>query len=180
MQPLTVTHRFTGEEITFLETAAATNGTHLLIEIVLPPFGDGPPLHCHDAFIETFTVVEGILTVTVDDKKHELSATECLTAPRHTPHTFTNNHETPVRFHVHLTPPSQFEQSIRIHYGLMADGFTNEQGVPTNIFHLFYILHLQNTLIAGKSMWLQRLLFRFGTAIGQAFRMYTPLKKYIQ
>lgn len=180
MQLVTVTHRFTGEAITFLETATETSGKHLLIEVYLPPFGQGPPLHIHDEFVETFTVLEGTLTVTVNDTLHELSANQSITAPLHTAHTFTNRHHLPVRFQVLLTPPSQFEQSIRIHYGLMTDGFTTNQGVPKNLFYLFYILQLQNTFIAGKSIRLQRILFRVSTAIGKQLGMYEPLKKYIQ
>lgn len=174
----TVTHRYTGEAITFLETAADTNGQYLRIEVSLPPQGDGPPLHYHDEFVEVFTVKEGTLTVTVDTTVHTLVAGDTITAPIGTAHTFTNSHDTPVTFEVRLTPPSQFEQSVRIHYGLMADGLTDDKGVPKNLFHLLYILKLQNTLIAGKSLKTQRVLFSVLTKIGKAFGMYKGFKKY--
>ena len=176
----TITHKYTGEQITFVETAEQTNGKHLLIEVALPPLGDGPPLHVHDSFVEHFIVLEGILTVIVGNRKHTLHEGDHITAPMHTAHTFTNNSDAPVRFSVRLTPPQQFEQSARIHYGLMQDGLTDDKGTPKNIFHLLYILHLQNTLIAGKSIRAQRILLRTGTQIGKFLGMYHPLNKYLR
>ncbi|MEE1131727.1 MAG: cupin domain-containing protein [Caryophanon sp.] len=176
----TITHKYTGEQITFVETAEQTNGKHLLIEVTLPPFGDGPPLHVHDSFVEHFTVLEGTLTVIVDETTHTLQAGDNITAPMYTPHTFTNDSDAPVRFSVLLKPPLQFEQSARIHYGLMHDGLTDDKGTPKNLFHLLYILQLQNTLVAGKSLRAQRLLLRVGTRIGKLLGMYNPLNKYLR
>lgn len=178
MLPNTVTHTFTGEQITFVETADKTNDTYLLIEVALPPFGEGPPLHVHDRFVEHFIVLEGTLTVVVGNTTHTLHVGDEITAPIQTAHTFMNKHDAAVRFTVRLTPPAQFEQSVRIHYGLMADGLTNAQGVPKNLFHLLYILQLQNTLIAGKSLPVQRFVLRAGTRIGTLLGMYHPLTKY--
>lgn len=178
MQKKTVKHRVTGEQITFVETAKDTNGEYLLIEVTLPPYGEGPPLHYHDEFVEQFTIMEGTLTVTVGEREHVLEANDTITAPIGTAHTFHNRHDQPVTFHVRLTPPSQFEESVRIHYGLMDDHLTNEQGVPKNVFHLILILKLQNTLIAGKSLRAQRILFNTLIRIGKLFRMYHGLETY--
>ncbi|KYG90187.1 cupin domain-containing protein [Metasolibacillus sp. FSL K6-0083] len=178
MLAATVRHKFTGEQITFIETAAYTNGRYLLIEVMLPPNGEGPPLHYHDEFVEEFTILEGILTVSVGEQDHVLTTGQSITAEIGTAHTFNNRHEENVRFRVKLTPPSQFEESVRIHYGLMDDGLTNEQGVPKNIFHLILILKLQNTLIAGKSLSIQRVLFNLLVHLGKFFKMYQSLEKY--
>ncbi|WP_052344198.1 cupin domain-containing protein [Bacillus ndiopicus] len=178
MLAATVQHKYTGEQITFIETAKETNGHHLLIEVTLPPNGEGPPLHCHDEFIEEFTILEGILTVTVGEQDYTLSAGQSIIAEQDIPHTFNNRHDEGVCFRVKLTPPSQFEESVRIHYGLMDDGLTNEQGVPKNIFHLILILKLQNTLITGKSLRMQRGLFSILVSVGKLFNVYKPLEKY--
>lgn len=174
----TVKHKVTGEQITFVETAKDTNGAYLLIEVYLPPNGDGPPLHYHDEFVEQFTIINGMLTVTVGEQEHVLGAGDTITAPIGTAHTFNNRHDQPVTFRVRLTPPSQFEESVRIHYGLMEDGLTNSQGIPNNVFHLILILKLQNTLIAGKSLRLQRMLFNALIKIGKLFKMFNGLEKY--
>ena len=174
----TVTHRYTGESVTFLQTSEETNGKLLLIEVSLPPQGDGPPLHVHDEFEEVFEVKSGTLTVFVGTEKHTLTAGDTIKAPKYTPHTFTNEHDEPVTFHVRLTPASQFEQSMRIHYGLMDDGLTDDKGTPKNILHLIYILKLQNTLIAGKSLGVQRFLFNVLLGIGKLTGSFKALTKY--
>lgn len=175
----TVRHQVTGEEITFVETAAETGGEYLLIEVALPPQGDGPPLHVHDQFEEQFEVLEGVLTVTVGKEQHELSVGDTILATRGTAHTFTNNADEPVRFRVKLTPPSGFEESVRIHYGLMDDGLTDEKGNPKSLAHTALVLGLQNTWIAGVPLWLQKRIFKLIINRGKKNGAYNGFEKYI-
>lgn len=174
----TVTNRVTGEQITFLEKAEDTNDEYLLIEVALPPFGKGPPLHIHDRFEEEFEVIAGKLTVTLGKTKRVLEAGGRCTAPLRTPHTFANEHDGPVVFRVRLTPPTGFEQSVRIHYGLMDDGLTDEKGNPTSFAHTALILTLQNTLIVGIPRWIQRQLFGFIVKRARKKGAYVALHKY--
>lgn len=175
----TVTHKVTGEQITFLETAAETKGEHLLIEVSLPANGGGPPLHIHDQFEEHFEVVSGQLTVRVAKEERLLQAGESLTAPIGVAHTFRNAHSEPVTFRVKLTPPLQFEQSVRIHYGLMDDGLTDAKGNPKKLAHTALVLSMQNTWVAGIPLWLQKKLFAFAIRRGKATNAYDSLEKYI-
>lgn len=174
----TVTNRVTGEQITFLETAKDTNEEYLLIEVALPPFGKGPPLHIHDRFEEEFEVITGMLTVTLGKTKHLLVAGDRCVAPLKTPHTFTNEHEDHVVFRVRLTPPSKFEQSVRIHYGLMDDGLTDEKGNPKSLAYTALVLSLQDTLIVGIPFWVQRYLFKRTVKHARKKGVYTALEKY--
>lgn len=174
----TITHKFTGEQVTFVETAAETEGNHLLIEVALPPQGDGPPLHSHRTFTEEFTVLEGVLSVKLDGRKLELAQGDKALVLLGLNHTFTNNTDQPVRFHVKLTPPSGFEESIRIHYGLMDDGLTNAKGQPKNILHLALILLLQDTLVAGVPRSLQVAILKRLVARGHAKNAYAGFEKY--
>lgn len=174
----TVQHKYTGESITFLQSAAETAGQYLLIEVALPAQGEGPPLHCHDRFVEQFVVMQGKLTVNINRVEQVVEVGQTLTAPMGTAHTFRNGHDEPVVFQVKLTPPQQFEESVRIHYGLMDDGLTDKNGVPNNIFHTALMLVLQNTLVADKPLWLQRGLFGVLIRIGQLTNAYKPLEKY--
>jgi mannose-6-phosphate isomerase-like protein (cupin superfamily) len=45
-----------------------------LAEMLRPPSGKGTPLHFHKMHSDGFYVLEGTLTVTVDDEDRELSA----------------------------------------------------------------------------------------------------------
>lgn len=178
MMKRTVVNKVTGEQITFLETAEETNGEYLLIEVALPPQGDGPPLHLHDEFEEEFEVTSGKLTVTLGKEQHILQSGDRRLVTLNTTHTFTNNHDEPVVFRVRLTPPSQFEQSVRIHYGLMEDGLVDAKGNPKDLAYTALILSMQNTLVAGIPLWLQRKLFKFIVNRAQKKHRYEALEKY--
>lgn len=150
-------HRFTGEQIAFLES----NDEHSLIEVTLPPIGDGPSLHKHDQYRETFTVVSGTLEVTIQKETFTLTAGQSATVELNQNHRFTNTSDEPVTFRVDLTPACDFESAVRIHYGLMDDGYTDEKGTPINSAHLAAILYLQNTWIAGIPIGIQRAVAKF-------------------
>ncbi|MER1958680.1 MAG: cupin domain-containing protein [Solibacillus sp.] len=174
----TVKHQITGEQITFLETAEESQGKYLYIEVTLPSQGEGPPLHVHDEFEETFEVISGQLTVTLGKEQHVLQPGDMRLVTLNTPHTFTNNHDEPVVFRVRLTPPSQFEQSVRIHYGLINDGLVDGKGNPKNMAHTALILSMQNTLVAGIPLWLQRKIFALLVKRGHKKNAYKGFEKY--
>lgn len=174
-----VKHRYTGEMITFLQSAADTQGAYLLIEVALPALGSGPPLHKHDRFEEEFEVRKGKLTVNVGGDERVLEVGERLSVPRQVAHTFRNGHDEQLVFRVRLTPPQQFEESVRIHYGLMDDGLTNAQGMPTSIWDAALIMMLQNTWIADKPQWVQRVLFGTLVRVGSWTGRYRRLEKYV-
>lgn len=150
----TVTHRYTGEQMTFVEKT----DDYTIIEVTLPPLGKGPPLHKHDQYEEHFEVLSGQLTVTLGRKKHVLNAGDQQIVRLKQAHTFTNAHPHPVTFRVTLTPKCDFETAVRIHYGLMDDGLTDDKGNPKNLSHLAVILSYQNTWMAGIPIAWQRAL----------------------
>lgn len=174
----TVVNQATGEQITFLQTAKETDGKYLHIEVTLPPHGNGPPLHTHDQFEESFEVISGKLTVTLGKTEYILEKGDERTVAIGTAHTFTNKHDESVTFRVILTPPSQFEESVRIHYGLIDDGLTDETGKPKSLAHSALILTMQNTLVAGIPLWIQRPLFGFIVKRARKKGQYKQLEKY--
>jgi quercetin dioxygenase-like cupin family protein len=52
----------------------------------------GPPLHVHEAQDDTFFVLDGVLTVQVEDEVFELGPGDFATVPPGAPHTFDNLH----------------------------------------------------------------------------------------
>ncbi len=179
--PRTVVNRATGETVTFLETAEETNGAYLLLEVKLPPHGDGPPLHTHDVFTESFECISGQLTLKYQTNKDEiqLQPGETFIAPIGTPHTFLNRADEELIFRVKLTPPRHFEESMRIHYGLMDDGLTDKKGNPKSLAHTALILTLQNTRIYGIPVGLQRTIFNAIVKRNLKKGSYKTLEKYI-
>lgn len=172
----TVQHLYTGETISFLDSADES----LLIEVTLPAGAAGPPLHYHDRFTEEFTVIEGELAVTIQGTESTLTGGDSRFVPLKQAHTFNNRSNAPVRFRVKLAPGDGFEQSVRIHYGLMDDGLTDNKGTPKNILHTLYILHLQNTFVAGMPLWLQRGLSWVAISLGKLGGSFRPLQKYLE
>ncbi|QFG01003.1 cupin domain-containing protein [Psychrobacillus glaciei] len=138
----TVVNQVTSEKITFLQTAEETDGKYLSIEAALPPQGNGTPLHMHDESEEKFEVVSGKLTVTLGKEQHILDGGDHRLVTLGVAHTFTNNHDESVVFRVRLTPPSQFEQSVRIHYGLIEDRLVDKKGNPKSLAHTALILSM--------------------------------------
>lgn len=95
-------------------------------------------------------------------------------------HTFYNAHDELVEFRVKLTPASGFEQSVRIHYGLMDDGLTDGAGNSDNLFYLIKILKLQDTFLADKSIWLQQIFFWIISGFGKMIGIYRALDRYLK
>jgi quercetin dioxygenase-like cupin family protein len=88
------------------ETAGAVS----IVENTMPAGAPGPPLHSH-AFDEAFYVLDGELTIQLDNEVATAQAGELIFAPRGVPHTLANLTEAPTRFLLVLTPPG-FEREF--------------------------------------------------------------------
>ncbi|UCZ52471.1 cupin domain-containing protein [Bacillus shivajii] len=147
-QSKTITHKLTGEEITFLKSSEDTRGEYEYIEVYLPPKGEGPPLHYHRSFEEEFEVIDGELKLIIGEEERILTAGELLTVPKKTHHMFLNaSNERPVTFRVKLTPAHHFETSMRIIYGLIEDGEVDEKGMLKSKMYTAIVLDMQDSRI---------------------------------
>lgn len=72
----------------------------------------GPPLHVHDEQDDTFFVLDGVLTVQVEDELFDLEPGDFATVPPGVPHTFANvrDENTPVRVCNMMTPAGLDQQ----------------------------------------------------------------------
>ena len=87
MEKRTFANPAINDSATFVKTSAETDGEYTLIEIVLGK-SDGPPLHYHNAFSETFEVREGVLYLQTGKEKRKLNIGQSFTVPAGTPHRF--------------------------------------------------------------------------------------------
>jgi mannose-6-phosphate isomerase-like protein (cupin superfamily) len=134
---------------TFLETSAESGGRRTLLEIELAP-GGGNALHVHHRFNEQFTVVEGGLEVAAGEKVYVLGPGQSALAPSGTPHRFANRSGQVARFRAELTPGhAGFERSLRIAYGLAADGRMRSGGTPKSLYHLALLVEMADTELVG-------------------------------
>jgi len=81
-----------------------TGGRIAMLEQQIPAGFPGPPLHVHPEFDETFYILEGSLTLRVDDQVAVADPGTVAFVPRGTPHTFANPNEHPTRILVMLNP----------------------------------------------------------------------------
>jgi quercetin dioxygenase-like cupin family protein len=154
-----ITNKVTGERITFLESSKDTNGEYEYIEVFLPAKGQGPPLHYHLKFEETFEVLDGELKLDLGEQSKQLSPGDTYIIAPNVHHTFSNASDTEtLTFRVKITPASHFEESMRIGYGLIEDGKVNKKGLPKKKMHTAVILEMQDTRIVSIPSIVQKLI----------------------
>ena len=153
------------DKVTFVKTAAETNGQLTWITIELAPKG-GNELHYHENFTETFEPIKGELGLTLGKEELILKEGESKTVPKNAIHRFYNPNDFPIEFHVKIEPGSRnLEEFLQIIYGLAQDGKTNKKSIPTNLWTLGALSGIsetsppKNTLLAqlrfiGK--WLEK------------------------
>lgn len=93
-----------------LATGEETGGAYCLVEAFVPP-GGGPPPHYHTREEESFYVLEGVITFTVDGRSVKGEPGMFVQIPRGTAHAFKNETGLPARMLV-LCAPAGFERFI--------------------------------------------------------------------
>jgi quercetin dioxygenase-like cupin family protein len=132
----TITNPAQGDQITFLVTAAQSQGQWIRMETVLSPGGGNQP-HRHPSFSEAFEVLQGTLVVQLDGRRHTVVAGQRAVAVPDTIHRFLNPTQETTTFITEVRPGSQsFEDGLRMLYGLAADGKVTSKGLPRNLFEL--------------------------------------------
>jgi quercetin dioxygenase-like cupin family protein len=89
-----------------------TGGTLFLSETTIEPGFPGPPLHIHREMHDMFYVLEGTLTVQIEEQRQEAGPGSFVCVRPDTAHTFGNLSQAPVRF-LNFSTPGGFEQYMR-------------------------------------------------------------------
>ena len=170
----TVSNPVTGESVTFLRTADETDGEYVRVRCDVPAGVQGPPLHYHTAFTESFEVVEGTLYVCIGSKDPiALRPGQKAFAGLGVVHRFWNEGLEPCAFEAEIRPASNFEETIRAGFGLARDGRVNAKGVPKDPMELALIYELSQSYLPGMPLFLQRGLFGIVARIAR-WRGYDP------
>lgn len=99
-----------GDVYRILATGEQTGGAYALCEARVLP-GGGPPPHVHRREDESFFILEGEITFTLDGRSILARAGSFLQSPRNLPHAFKNEGSAPARMLI-LTTPSGFEKFL--------------------------------------------------------------------
>ena len=119
-----------GERITFLQTAADTDGALLEFELELSADGHVPGAHVHPEQEERFHVLEGELTFRLGARTIVAAAGETVVVPAGRVHKFANKSGAPVRARVEVAPALDMEQLLETTAELALEGNTNRKGMP--------------------------------------------------
>ncbi len=180
MNSETIINPVTGDRMTILQPAHKSQGRYTKIRFDLPPGAQGSPLHYHTKMAETFTVLQGCLTMEVGRKGHirHLQPGESLHVPAGIHHSFCNTSSDWVTFTTENTPATGFEQFIQGLYGLAIDGKVNANGMPTNFLEMAILLKLSDTVPVGIPPFLFSLVLNTLAWIAQILNVDRAVVKY--
>ncbi|MGH2737102.1 MAG: cupin domain-containing protein [Actinomycetota bacterium] len=119
-----------GERITFLKTAADTEGELLEFELTLAPDGHVPGLHVHPYQEERFKVVDGAMRFQRGFRTVKAGAGDEIAIPARTAHRFENAGEQAAVVVVEVRPALKMEQLLETAAALAREGRTNAAGMP--------------------------------------------------
>ena len=164
----TIHNPVTGERVTFLATAADTDGEAVVIETVVQPHGSVAAAHVHPSQSERFAVKSGRLGMKVGREKRELGPGQFVVVEPGTPHRFWNAGDEPVTFVCEIRPALQFESLLETMFALAAAGKTNRKGMP-NLLRLAVIAneHFDTVRLPFPPAWLQRAGLALGAPLGR-------------
>ena len=100
-----------GDRYRFLATKGDTDGQYALWEAFVPP-GGGPPRHRHSREEEGFYIIEGKVTVYVDEDEYEAAAGSFVNLPKGSWHSFRNSSKQPAKMLI-LVSPGGMEEMFR-------------------------------------------------------------------
>ena len=127
----TIENPVTGETISFIRTAAETDGELVEIEVTVEPDGAVAAAHVHPYQSERFEVLEGTLEFRRGRRKVTAGPGEVVTVAPGTRHSFRNAGGTVARFRCEVRPALQFERFLETMFALANDSKTNRKGMPS-------------------------------------------------
>jgi quercetin dioxygenase-like cupin family protein len=165
----TIENPLTGERVTFLRTAADTDGESVLVDVGVKPGGAVAAAHVHPYQTERFEVRVGTLEFRLGRRKIVARAGDVVTVEPRRVHSFRNTGEDEARFVAEVSPALSFESFLETMFGLAADGKTNKRGMP-NPLRLAVIAkaHFDLVRLPYVPAPLQRAALAVGAALGSA------------
>jgi quercetin dioxygenase-like cupin family protein len=119
-----------GERITFLRTAADTDGELLEFELELTADGRVPGAHVHPVQEERFHVLEGTMKFRLGMRTILAGPGDSVVVPAGRMHRFSNHGDEPARARVEVVPALDMEELLRTTSQLAHEGNVTRSGMP--------------------------------------------------
>jgi len=136
-----ITNLLTGQTIEFISTSKETHGKLLEMVATWEPHSKEPMEHYHPAQDESFTVLDGILTIAINGRKWALLKGDSIDIPAGATHAMWNAGSKKAVVTWKVSPALNTEYLLETGMGLASDGKTSKNGMPGI---------LQTTLLARK------------------------------
>ena len=134
-----ITNARTGQTMTFLKTAAETNGALLQIECFSPPSAVKEPEHIHPLQENIFTMMSGSCNFSINGKEQIVRPGQTIKIPPGTRHYFWNAGNEVAHYIQEFKPALEIDGFFETFFALSRDGKLNDQGIP-NFFHASIIM----------------------------------------
>jgi len=144
----TIENPVSGEKITFIQTAADTDGELLEIQLELSADGAVPGAHIHPEQEERFEVLEGTMTFRMGMKKIVAHAGDVVTVPAGKIHAFKNGGDTTAKVNVQVRPALNMEELFETTVALAEDGRTTSKGMPKPLDLALFVRRYQREVKA--------------------------------
>lgn len=172
-----IANKLTGEKITWLQTAADTNGAFLKFRMTLAPGGHLPVRHLHPNQQEEFAVKKGRFRIEAGGQEQYLSSGDVVAVKKGIPHRFWNaltDEETELE--ITFMPALNTETFLEQFFGLSNDDKTRADGTPA-FLQLMAMANTYEIYVAGPPLWLQKAM---GAVLGSVGRLMGYKKFYQQ
>jgi quercetin dioxygenase-like cupin family protein len=144
----TIENPVSGEKITFIRTAADTDGELLEIELELTADGAVPGAHLHPEQEERFEVREGTMAFRMGLKRIVAGPGEVVTVPAGKVHAFKNAGDETAKVRVQVRPALAMEQLFETTVALAEDGRTTAKGMPRPLDLALFVREFQREVRA--------------------------------
>jgi mannose-6-phosphate isomerase-like protein (cupin superfamily) len=186
-----LTHPLFGTRLTFLRTAAETDGRLLEWETLYKAHRgteSGNIPHFHVTFVEQYEVLEGTATYELRGDERQARAGARVEIPLGVVHRNLWNASAAdlrLRTHIEMNPPNLralrfIEDFFETLYGLARDGKVDANGLPKSVLHTAVLVQgfQPETWVAGSPIPIQRVLLGTLAALGRARGYRTQYPQY--
>jgi quercetin dioxygenase-like cupin family protein len=165
-----------GKTITFLKTAADTNGELLQIEVTAEPFG--PAYHSHPKGAERLEVISGTVNYHVGSEKGTVTTGQSYLAPEGTVHSWWNESDETVRIRIDFYPDLGLEAYLDNVYGLIRDKKNLNRKGKLNLLQKIVMSHAYREVLFEPPSAVRRVSFACLAPIGKLFGYKARYKEY--